>query len=169
MLKQSKLDLVGALLVLIGLTGLPWYIIKIRVSQELWYVFSYSPFKLIIDMGDVIDNDFFYRADTTIIGLTLFLMLLLRLIKTDSEKVKYLTPFGMGLIIIFFTSFLPIHVTTASRLVMGNGSYIILSGSALLFISNISDIIISSINLLIKKLLNAFILIKIYLFQILLI
>ncbi|MDP6048194.1 MAG: hypothetical protein QGG23_01910 [Candidatus Bathyarchaeota archaeon] len=136
-MKQYKLDLIGALLVLIGLSGLPWYIIKIRVSRDLWYNFSYSPFKLIIEMGDVVDADLFYRFDSTIVGIILLLMLLLRLIKTDILKMKYLAPLIMGLILIFFTSFLPIHVTTASRLVIGDGAYFILFGSALLIISSI--------------------------------
>jgi hypothetical protein len=156
---------VGSLLVLVGLSGLPWYNIKVRVSQDLWYVFSYSPFRLIIDLGDSIDSDFFYRADTTFIGIILFLMLVLRLFKTDSKKVKYVTPFGMGLLILFFVSFLPIHVATASRLVIGVGSYAVLSGSIVLFISNFSHIIFSSINLVINKFINASILVKIYVFS----
>jgi hypothetical protein len=116
-------------------------------------------------MGDTIDNDFFYRVDTTAIGVILFLIVMLRLFKTDSKKVIYLTPFSMGLIILFFISFLPIHVTTASRLVIGIGSYSVLFGSIVLFISNFSDTIISSINLLINKFINASILIKIFVFS----
>ncbi len=88
-------------------------------------------------MGDVVDADLFYRFDSTIVGIILLLMLLLRLIKTDILKMKYLAPLIMGLILIFFTSFLPIHVTTASRLVIGDGAYFILFGSALLIISSI--------------------------------
>jgi hypothetical protein len=155
----------GTILILLGLSGIPWYNIKVRVAQDLWYVFSYSPFKLIINMGDTIDSDFFYRTDTTIIGIILFLILLLRLYKTDSKKVKYITPFCMGLIILFFTSFLPIHVTTASRLVIGNGSYAIIIGSIILFMSNFSDTIFSSISSLVNKFVNSSILIKIYVFS----
>jgi hypothetical protein len=156
---------VGALLVLVGLSGLPWYNIRVRMSKDLWYVFSYSPFRLIIDLGDITDSNFFYRVDTTVIGIILFLMLVLRLIKTDSKKVKYLTPFGMGSLILFFATFLPIHVATASRLVIGVGSYAVLSGSTVLFISNFSHTIFSLINFLINKFINASLLVKIYVFS----
>lgn len=57
------------------------------------------------------------------------------------------------------------HVTTASRLVVGVGSYAVLSGSAVLFISNFSDIIFSSIKLLINKFINVSFFVKIYVFS----
>ena len=164
-MKQSKIGLLGTLFVLVGLSGVPWYLIKVRVSQDLLYIFSYSPFRLIIDMGDVIDSEFFYRTDTTVLGLVLFLMLMLTLFKTDSKKVTYMTPFGMGLITLFFISFLPMHVTTASRLVVGFGSYAVISGAAMLFLSNFSDIISSSTKSLINKFINASLLVKIYIFS----
>ena len=115
-------------------------------------------------MGDVIDSEFFYRTDTTVLGLVLFLMLMLTLFKTDSKKVTYMTPFGMGLITLFFISFL-MHVTTASRLVVDFGFYAVISGAAMLFISNFSDMISASSKSLINKFINASLLVKIYIFS----
>ena len=116
-------------------------------------------------MGDAIDNEYFYRSDTTLIGIILLLLLALRLFKTDSKKVKYLTPFCMMLITLFFTSFLPIHVTTASRLVIRTGSYVIILGSTVLFLSNFSDTIYASVTLMINKFLNTSLIVKIYVFS----
>jgi hypothetical protein len=157
--------MIGTFFVLTGLSGFPWYNIRVRVSKEVWYTFSYSPFRLIIDMGETIDSNFFYRVDTTLIGIILFFILVLRVIKADSKKVKHLTPFFMALLIIFFIAFLPIHVTTASRLAIGNGSYAVLLGSVLFFISNFSKTIFSSINSLINKFIHSSILVKIYVFS----
>lgn len=162
---MSKFDLIGTLLVLVGLSGFPWYNIRVRVSRDLWYTFSYSPFRLTIDMGETIDSSLFYRADTTAIGFILLLILALRVLRADSKKVKIIAPFFMGLIILFFTAFLPMHVTSASRLSIGNGSYAVLSGSIVLFISNFSKRIFSSINLLTNKFINSSIILKIYVFS----
>jgi len=161
----TKLDFLGALLVLLGLTGLPWYVIKVRVALDLWYIFSYSPFKLAINMGNVIDSKFFYRTDTSAVGFIILALLFLRLIKIDSKRVKYVIPFGMIMVLLFFASFLPIHVTTAPRLSIGSGTYLVFFGSTVLFISNFSNRIQSMMESLIKYFVDMPLLYKIFIFS----
>jgi len=116
-------------------------------------------------MGDVIDSKLFYRTDTSAMGLILLALLFLRLIKIDSKRVQYMIPFGMIIVLLFFTSFLPIHVTTASRLSIGSGTYLVFFGSTVLFISNFSNRIQSILKSLIKSFMDMSLLFKIFIFS----
>jgi hypothetical protein len=133
---KRSIEITGIIISLIGLVGLPWYLIKIRVTREIFYVFSYSPFRLLIKLGDNLTSEYFYRYDTSIIGLILLLLIITRVYKNDSKKISYLAPLGMIFITLIFVSLLPIHVATASRLSIGIGTYLIIIGAIILFTAN---------------------------------
>jgi hypothetical protein len=162
---KKTLDILGTITTLISLAGLPWYQIRARITQDVWYVFSYSPFRLVIDLGQSVDSEYFYRYDTSMVGILLLSLIIIRLYKNKSKRAGYLAPLGMVLMVLFFVTLLPIHVTTARRLTLGVGTYLVLIGSTILFTSNFSHSILTVLRRLGGKFMRFPTIFKIFIFS----
>ena len=160
--RVQTLDLLGSVLMLLGLSGVPWYSIRVRVTQETWYVFSYSPFRLLIDMGDRVDSQLLYRADAAVVGVIFLALLVIVLLKSESRKIRGSSTFVMLILLLFFVSLLPIHIATASRLTVGTGVYLI-GGACMVFTASMfQSNVVQLARRLASMLVNSHVIVKIF-------
>lgn len=162
MKRVQTLDLLGSALMLLGLSGVPWYSIRVRVTQETWYVFSYSPFRLLIDMGDRVDSQLLYRADAAVVGGVFLALLGIVLLKRESRKVRVSSTFVMLVLLLFFVSLLPIHVATASRLTVGTGVYLVVGACMVFTVSMFSSKVTQIVRRLVSMFVHSHVLVKIF-------
>ena len=128
----------AAIFVLTSLFSFSWYRISIQPQKDLWYIFYYSPFYFKMAIGEIVDAQWFYRLDSSIVGLFIILIVIFIELHKNSKRTIFLTMLTFFIISLFYASFLPIHITNASRLSLGKGLYIfwigilVISGSIFL-------------------------------------
>lgn len=116
------LGVIGSILILASLTGVPWYLIIIPITRETSDIFSYSPFLRIVDIqGTMKDYHWLYGADTAFFGVLVFVCALIPLLKEREPKWRLISPLIIFFIMIFFASMLPMSITSATRLYLGIG------------------------------------------------
>lgn len=116
------LGITGSIFTLISLAGIPWYQITIIITRETSYVFSFNPFLRVIDLqGKITDYKWFYGIDASLMGVIIAICALAPFTREKEAKWRLVSSLVIFLIMIFFTAFLPISITTASRLSFGAG------------------------------------------------
>jgi len=133
-------------MVLVSLLGIPWYVITVRITLDISYMFVYSPFSREVKLGPHHSGfEWLYRLDSTIIGLLCALFAVLSQAAARFRRVRILSPAAILLITLLFQTLLPIRLTTASRLSFGAGVFLAGLGALLIWFSKlISSIIVGT-------------------------
>lgn len=130
----------GSLIIITSLLSFSWYNIVVQPKKDLWYIIRYSPFFFEMTVGQTVDYQWLYRLDSTIMGIIIILTLIYLEFFTNTKKTTFFSTLILFLVSILYISLLPIHVTTASRLELGNGIYLYWFGIVVIFLDVFSEI-----------------------------